>query len=96
MEHAKILHEIVLPNLLKHEGFKKVLADAIGEIPITELKAIGQELPKDKPLTIGTLEEAANNVRANTIVEMTVQLKRAVEELALQTGNTRKETESHD
>ena len=79
MEYAKILHEVVLPHLLEHEGFKKALADAIGEIPITELKAIDQELPKGKPLTIGTLPEASNNVFANTMSEMIVTLKDAVE-----------------
>ena len=82
MESAKILHEVVLPHLLKHEGFKKALADAIGEIPITELKAISQELPKGKSLTIGTLPEATNNVFANTFSEMLVTLKEAVTELA--------------
>ena len=78
MEHAKILHEIVLPALLEHEGFKKALADAVGEIPITELNAIGGELPKGKTLTIGTLPEATNNVLANTMTEMIVTLKDAV------------------
>lgn len=80
MESAKILQKI-LPNLLDHEGFKEALADAVREIPITELEAIGQELPKGKPLTIGTLPEASNNCLANMIVEMEGTLKDAVAKL---------------
>ena len=79
MEHAKLLYEIVLPHLLENEDFKKALLEAVGEIPITELKAIASELPEGKPLTIGTLPEASNNVLANMIVRMIVTLKDAVE-----------------
>ena len=79
MEFAKILHEVVLPNLLEHEGFKEALQDAASQILITELKAIVSELPEGKSLTIGTLPEASNNVLANTIVGMIVTLKDAVE-----------------
>lgn len=82
MEHAKLLHEIVLPNLLEHEGFKEALVHAVSQIPITELQSISRELPKGKSLTIGTLPEASNNVLANTLVEMIVTLKDAVEAYA--------------
>ena len=80
MNAAKLLNEIVLPRLLEHEGFKKALLDTVSEIPITELQSIRRELPRGTPLTIRTLPEASNNVLANTIVEMEVTLKDAVEE----------------
>ena len=82
MDASKLLHEVVLPNLLEHEGFKKALADAVGEIPVTELNTIASELPKGKPLTIGTLPEATQNVLANTLTEMIITLKDAVEAYA--------------
>ena len=78
MNAAKLLNEIVLPNLLEHEGFKEALVHAVSEIPITELQSISRELPKGKPLTIGTLPEASNNVLANMITQMIVTLKDAV------------------
>ena len=79
MEYSKILHEIVLPSLLEQAGFKQALADAVREIPITELDTIASELSKGKTLTIGTLPEASDTLLANTIVEMIVTLKEAVE-----------------
>lgn len=79
MKSAQLLREIVLPRLLVHEGFKEALADAVREIPITDLASIVSELPIRKTLTIGTLPEASNNVLANMIVEMRVQLLDAVE-----------------
>ena len=78
MEYAKLLHEIVLPHLLEHEGFIEALVEAVSQIPLTELASIEKELPKGKYLTIGTLPEASNNVLANMIVEMIVTLKDAV------------------
>ena len=50
MEYAKILHEVILPALLEHEEFKKVLGEAIMEIPITELKTIVEpvQLPNNQ------------------------------------------------
>lgn len=83
MEYAKLLHEIVLPYLLEHEGFKEALVHAVSEIPLTELESIASELPEGKSLTIGTLPEAYNNVRANTIVEMKVILETVVAERAV-------------
>ena len=88
MEYAKLLHEVVLPKLLDHEGFKEALVDAVSEIPLTELITISRELPKGKTLTIGTLPEASNNVLANTLVEMIVTLKDAVETHATLKGDT--------
>lgn len=79
MNTAKLLSEIVLPNLLEHEGFKEALVHAVSQIPITELQSISRELPNGKPLTIGTLPEASNNVLANMISRMIVTLKDAVE-----------------
>lgn len=79
MNAAKLLNEIVLPNLLEHEGFKEALEQAVSQIPITELQSISRELPKGKPLTIGTLPEASNNVLASMISRMIVTLKDAVE-----------------
>lgn len=86
MKDAQILHDIVLPHLLKHEGFKKALVDAVSEIPITELETITSELSKRKTLTIGTLPEASDTLRANMIVEMIVKLKDAVEAYAEKGG----------
>ena len=69
-----ILHDFVIPRLLKHEGFKQAVADVVAEIPVTDLTIIPSHLPKGKTLTIGSLQEAAQNVRANMIVEMEAQL----------------------
>ena len=79
MQYAKTLSKI-LPRLLEHEGFKAALTDVVSEIPITELEVIASSLPEGKTLTIGTLPEAANNLLANTIVEIRVTLKDTVEE----------------
>lgn len=88
MEYTKILREIVLPRLLEHEGFKEALADAVREIPITDLASIVSELPRRKTLTIATLPEASSNLLANTIVEMIVTLRDAVEAHAMLKGDS--------
>ena len=86
--YIKMLHDVVLPALLEHDSFTDALVDAVERIPITELSAIASELPKGKHLTIGTLPEAANNLRANTITEMIVTLKDTVEAYATLKGDT--------
>ena len=88
MNAAKLLNEIVLPNLLEHEGFKTALEHAVSQIAISELDPIESYLSKRKSLTISTLPEVSNNILANTLVEMIVTLKDAVESHATRKGDT--------
>ena len=82
MNAAKLLNEIVLPNLLEHEGFKAgTRACSLANTRFAELQSHRIEIcPNGKPLTVGSLSEASNNVLANTcLLRMKVTLKDAVE-----------------